>query len=76
MFFPDVERCEWVNKIMRQVWPNVNHYAKNLIKDVIEPAVAESLAGYKLSGFQFQKMILGSIVSLEDSILKNLKINN
>lgn len=65
VFFPDVERAEWVNKILRQVWPNVNHYAKGLIKDVIEPAIAESLAAYKLSGFQFQKMILGSIVSIK-----------
>lgn len=63
MFFPDVERAEWINKILRQVWPNVNHYAKELIKETIEPAVAESLASYKLNGFQFQKMILGSIVS-------------
>ncbi|EEB18657.1 conserved hypothetical protein [Pediculus humanus corporis] len=61
VFFPDVERAEWINKILRQVWPNVNHYAKNLIKDTIEPAVAESLASYKLNGFQFQKMLLGSI---------------
>lgn len=62
VFFPDVERAEWVNKILRQVWPNVNHYAKALIKETIEPAIAESLAAYKMSGFQFQKMILGSIV--------------
>uniref|UniRef100_A0A146M9W3 Extended synaptotagmin-2 n=1 Tax=Lygus hesperus TaxID=30085 RepID=A0A146M9W3_LYGHE len=61
VFFPDVERAEWVNRIINQVWPNVNHYAKDLIKDVIEPAVRESLLQYKLSGFSFQKMRLGTI---------------
>ncbi|KAK9512887.1 hypothetical protein O3M35_001202 [Rhynocoris fuscipes] len=61
VFFPDIERAEWVNKILNQVWPNVNHYAKDLIKDVIEPAVQESLIQYKLSGFSFQKMRLGTI---------------
>ncbi|BES97177.1 Hypothetical protein NTJ_09991 [Nesidiocoris tenuis] len=61
VFFPDVERAEWVNRILNQVWPNVNHYAKDLIKDVIEPAVQESLLQYKLSGFSFQKMRLGTI---------------
>ncbi|XP_062528594.1 extended synaptotagmin-1 isoform X2 [Bombyx mori] len=61
VFFPDVERAEWLNRILLQVWPNVNSYAKTLLKDLIEPAVAESLANYKLSGFKFERMILGTI---------------
>ncbi|XP_049887465.1 extended synaptotagmin-2-A isoform X2 [Pectinophora gossypiella] len=61
VFFPDVERAEWLNRILLQVWPNVNHYARSLLKDAIEPAVAESLANYKLNGFKFERMILGTI---------------
>lgn len=61
VFFPDVERAEWLNRILLQVWPNVNHYARSLLKDSIEPAVAESLANYKLNGFKFERMILGTI---------------
>ncbi|KAG8234694.1 hypothetical protein J437_LFUL015348 [Ladona fulva] len=61
VFFPDVERAEWLNRILRQVWPNVNHYARDLLKDSIEPAVRDSLAAYKLHGFKFERMILGSI---------------
>lgn len=61
VFFPDVERVEWLNKILRQVWPNVNHYAKTLIEETIEPNVRASLEAYKLSGFRFQRIILGSI---------------
>ncbi|XP_063833777.1 extended synaptotagmin-2-A isoform X1 [Ostrinia nubilalis] len=61
VFFPDVERAEWLNRILLQVWPNVNHYARSLIKDSIEPAVAESLANFKLNGFKFERMILGTI---------------
>ncbi|RVE42007.1 hypothetical protein evm_013352 [Chilo suppressalis] len=61
VFFPDVERAEWLNRILLQVWPNVNHYARSLLKDTIEPAVAESLANYKLNGFKFERMILGTI---------------
>lgn len=49
---------------MRQVWPNVNHYAKTLIKETIEPNVRASLEAYKLNGFRFQRMIVGSIVSM------------
>ncbi|XP_049846632.1 extended synaptotagmin-2-B isoform X1 [Schistocerca gregaria] len=61
VFFPDVERVEWVNKILRQVWPNVNHYAKDILKNTIEPSIRESLVAYHLNGFHFEKMVLGSI---------------
>ncbi|XP_045489362.1 extended synaptotagmin-2-B isoform X3 [Pieris rapae] len=61
VFFPDVERAEWLNRILLQVWPNVNHYAKTILKETIEPAVAESLANFKLNGFKFERMILGTI---------------
>ncbi|GBP31229.1 Extended synaptotagmin-2 [Eumeta japonica] len=47
--------------ILLQVWPNVNHYARTLLKESIGPAVAENLANYKLSGFRFERMILGTI---------------
>ncbi|KAM7361921.1 extended synaptotagmin-like protein 2 isoform 4-T4 [Cochliomyia hominivorax] len=61
VYFPDVERCEWVNKILKQLWPNANHYARTLVKETIEPAVAENLALYKLNGFRFDRIILGTI---------------
>ncbi|KAM3966830.1 LOW QUALITY PROTEIN: extended synaptotagmin-like protein 2 [Aphomia sociella] len=60
VFFPDIERAEWLNRILLQVWPNVNHYARTLLKS-IEPAVAESLSNFKLNGFKFERMILGTI---------------
>lgn len=46
---------------MHQLWPNANHFAKDLVKDVIEPNVAKALAAYKLSGFKFDRIILGTI---------------
>uniref|UniRef100_A0A182J284 Uncharacterized protein n=1 Tax=Anopheles atroparvus TaxID=41427 RepID=A0A182J284_ANOAO len=61
VFFPDVERCEWLNRILKQVWPNANFYAKNLIKESIEPNIRQAMAGYKLNGFKFDRMILGTI---------------
>uniref|UniRef100_A0A1B6EBI7 Extended synaptotagmin-2 n=1 Tax=Clastoptera arizonana TaxID=38151 RepID=A0A1B6EBI7_9HEMI len=61
VYFPDVDRAEWLNKILQQVWPNVNHYAKDLIKDVIEPNIQIALAEYKMKGFRFEKMRLGTI---------------
>lgn len=63
VFFPDVERCEWLNRILKQVWPNANMFTRNLIKEKIEPNIQKALAGYKFNSFRFDRMILGSIVS-------------
>lgn len=65
VFFPDVERCEWLNKILKQVWPSANDYARGMIKDTIEPNVATALAGYKMNNFRFDRIILGTVVSFE-----------
>ncbi|KAK9512888.1 hypothetical protein O3M35_001203 [Rhynocoris fuscipes] len=32
--FPDVERVEWLNKIVNQVWPNINRYGNVLSKAI------------------------------------------
>ncbi|XP_053969538.1 extended synaptotagmin-2 isoform X1 [Anastrepha ludens] len=61
VYFPDVERCEWVNKILKQVWPNANHFARTLVKETIEPNVAFALSNYKMNGFRFDRIILGTI---------------
>ncbi|XP_076060225.1 extended synaptotagmin-like protein 2 isoform X8 [Oratosquilla oratoria] len=57
--FPDMERVEWLNKIIRQLWPYAGHYVKDLCKYTIEPSIRDALKGYKISGFQFEKIILG-----------------
>jgi len=61
VFFPDVERCEWLNKILKQIWPNANDYARTIIKDSVEPKVAAALAGYKMNSFRFDRIILGTV---------------
>ncbi|KAF4523779.1 hypothetical protein B566_EDAN009011 [Ephemera danica] len=61
VFFPDVERAEWLNRIMKILWPNVNHYVRELLKDVIEPNLQASMAPYKMGDFKFERIILGSI---------------
>ncbi|XP_034230124.1 extended synaptotagmin-1 isoform X2 [Thrips palmi] len=61
VYFPDVERAEWLNRVVRQLWPNANHYARDLLRSVIEPNIRNALAAFKLPGFKFDKMILGTI---------------
>lgn len=64
VFFPDVERCEWLNQIIKQTWPKSIEITKSLIKKYIEPKIQKDLAKKKLKGFRFEEMILGTIVSL------------
>ncbi|KZC10058.1 PREDICTED: extended synaptotagmin-2 [Dufourea novaeangliae] len=61
VYFPDFDRAEWLNKVLYKVWPNINHFARELCKQSIEPAIVEKLAEYKIKGFQFERLILGRI---------------
>ncbi|XP_050422686.1 extended synaptotagmin-3 isoform X2 [Adelges cooleyi] len=61
VFFPDMHRAEWVNQIIRQMWPLVSAFAQNAIKQTVEPMVVESLREYKINNFAFDKLRLGSI---------------
>ncbi|XP_049822259.1 extended synaptotagmin-2 [Aethina tumida] len=61
VFFPDIERAEWLNRIIKQVWPNVNHYAREIVRDSIQPALRTNLEKYKLTGFKFERIILGTV---------------
>lgn len=54
-----IEHC--ILQILCQVWPNANHFARDFVKEVVEPKVASALAEYKLSGFKFDRILLGTI---------------
>ncbi|XP_065206055.1 extended synaptotagmin-2-A isoform X2 [Planococcus citri] len=61
VYFPDIERAEWVNKMLIQLWPNVNTYLRDMIKSTIEPKIQETLTLYKMTGFQFDRLRFGTI---------------
>ncbi|CAG9823459.1 unnamed protein product [Phaedon cochleariae] len=61
VFFPDIERAEWLNRIIKQVWPNVNHFVREMVRDSIQPILRESCEKYNLKGFKFERIILGTV---------------
>ncbi|XP_050309807.1 extended synaptotagmin-2 [Anthonomus grandis grandis] len=61
VFFPDIERAEWLNRIIKQLWPCVNLYVKQIVRDSIQPALKENLEKYKMFGFKFERIILGTV---------------
>ncbi|XP_046879882.1 extended synaptotagmin-2-A isoform X3 [Hypomesus transpacificus] len=56
--YPDVERVEWLNKTVRQMWPYICQFVEKLFKDTIEPAVKE--ANGHLGSFCFSKIDMGN----------------
>ena len=62
--FPDFDRAEFVNDILRQLWPSIGGYATTFVVDFIEPEVRRILDSMKLetvSGFQFKKVDVGTV---------------
>ncbi|KAL4635296.1 extended synaptotagmin-2-like, partial [Arapaima gigas] len=55
--FPDVERVEWLNKTVKQMWPYICQFVDKLFHETIEPAVKS--ANPHLSTFSFTKVDLG-----------------
>lgn len=55
--YPDVERVEWLNKTVKQMWPFICQFVDKLFRDTIEPAVKNATP--YLSSFCFTKIDLG-----------------
>ena len=49
--------------MLKQMWPYVGDYVKNLLKTQFEASLAATMSGYKLYNFKFEKIYLGDIVS-------------
>nr|DBA19527.1 TPA: hypothetical protein GDO54_015349 [Pyxicephalus adspersus] len=55
--FPDVERVEWINKVLKQMWPYFGMYMEKLFQEKIEPLVRAS--NDHLKAFTFTKVHFG-----------------
>ncbi|XP_028261685.1 extended synaptotagmin-1-like isoform X2 [Parambassis ranga] len=55
--FPDVEKVEWLNKVLQQVWPFVGQYLEKLLIETIAPSIRAS--SNHLQTFSFTKVDMG-----------------
>lgn len=55
--FPDVEKAEWLNKIVAQVWPFLGQYMEKLLAETVAPAIRGS--NPHLQTFTFTRVELG-----------------
>ncbi|XP_069826157.1 extended synaptotagmin-1 [Dendropsophus ebraccatus] len=55
--FPDVEKVEWLNKVLAQMWPFIGQYLEKLLIGTIAPLVRS--CNTHLSTFHFTKISIG-----------------
>ncbi|XP_008586946.1 PREDICTED: extended synaptotagmin-3 [Galeopterus variegatus] len=55
--FPDVERVEWANKIISQIWPYISMIMENKFREKLEPKIREK--SIRLRTFTFTKLYFG-----------------
>ncbi|XP_024606494.1 extended synaptotagmin-3 [Neophocaena asiaeorientalis asiaeorientalis] len=55
--FPDVERVEWANKIISQIWPYLSMIMENKFREKLEPKIREK--NMHLRTFTFSKLYFG-----------------
>ncbi|GAB1294565.1 Extended synaptotagmin-3 [Apodemus speciosus] len=55
--FPDVERVEWANKIITQIWPYLSMIMENKVREKLEPKIREK--SVHLRTFTFTKLYFG-----------------
>uniref|UniRef100_A0A672ICW4 Extended synaptotagmin-3-like n=1 Tax=Salarias fasciatus TaxID=181472 RepID=A0A672ICW4_SALFA len=57
--FTDVEKANWLNKVLEQAWPFFGMYMEKLLKENIQPVVRQSNGALKM--FNFTKVHFGHI---------------
>ncbi|KAJ4927478.1 hypothetical protein JOQ06_015205 [Pogonophryne albipinna] len=55
--FPDVEKVEWLNKVLQRVWPFVGQYLEKLLVETIAPSIRAS--SNHLQTLSFTKVDMG-----------------
>uniref|UniRef100_A0A4W4DZG3 Extended synaptotagmin-like protein 1b n=1 Tax=Electrophorus electricus TaxID=8005 RepID=A0A4W4DZG3_ELEEL len=49
--FPDVEKVEWLNKVIQQAWPYIGQYLEKLLTETIAPSIRASSAHLQTLAF-------------------------
>ncbi|XP_068123727.1 extended synaptotagmin-1 [Hyperolius riggenbachi] len=55
--FPDIEKAEWLNKLLAQMWPFIGQYLEKMLTDTIAPTIRS--CNTHLSTFYFTKISMG-----------------
>lgn len=67
VYFPDVEKAEWFNKVIKQMWPFIDEYFNELLKPSIEQSIRANLPS-SFNNFKFETFDLGDTPMRIDGI--------
>ena len=67
--FPDFDRSEWINTVLKKVWPHLGPVSNTVAKKIIEPRINDILKRLNvksvnletISNFKLREFILGSV---------------
>lgn len=57
--FPDVERAEWLNQIVKQMWPFISTMVRDILKNKVEPEIQKKLPSI-INSFTFEEVDFGN----------------
>jgi Ca2+-dependent lipid-binding protein len=69
VYFPDRERSEWLNKILKQLWPNLRVYLSNVFVEQVEPIINQYSMAF-IGKMRFDEVDLGDIVCMVLILIK------
>ena len=69
VYFPDRERSEWLNKILKQLWPNLRVYLSNVLIEQVEPIINQYSMAF-IGKMRFDEVDLGDIVCVVLILIK------
>ena len=66
--FPDCDRAEWLNVVLKKVWPHLGPVSNTIAKRIIEPKISSVLKSLNvrsldlemLSNFKLREFVLGA----------------
>ena len=67
--FPDFDRSEWINTVLKKIWPHLGPVSNTVAKRIIEPRINDILKRLNvksvnletISNFKLKEFILGSV---------------
>ncbi|EOY15068.1 Calcium-dependent lipid-binding (CaLB domain) family protein, putative [Theobroma cacao] len=64
---PDFDRVDWINKIIKNMWPYLDTAICNAAKTIEKPIIVEQIPKYKIQSVDFETFTLGGVIIECDS---------
>ncbi|KTG34770.1 hypothetical protein cypCar_00007059 [Cyprinus carpio] len=64
--FPDVEKVEWLNKVIQQAWPFIGQYLEKLLTETIAPSIRGSSSHLQTLSFTKPMRVVGVKAHMEN----------